>query len=56
MSPALRMLVSIGGGALIGFLWFRMFGCSKGTCGLTNQWYLTTGYGAFIGFLVGLGP
>lgn len=38
-------------GALVGFLYYRFFGCTNG-CAITSNPYLTTLYTAFIGWLI----
>lgn len=49
MSLALSVLI----GAALGYGWFRLVGCRTGTCPLTARWWITTLYGALMGFLWG---
>ena len=49
----MRLVVSIVLGALAGFAWYRFVGCRTGTCAITSNPYLSTLYGALMGFLVG---
>ena len=39
------------GGAL-GFLYYRLVGCSTGTCPITSNPYISTIYGAVMGLLI----
>ncbi|MBN2196204.1 MAG: hypothetical protein JW751_25550 [Polyangiaceae bacterium] len=47
----LRMVLFVAGGALAGFLYYRFVGCRTGACPLTGNPYISTLYGALIGFL-----
>jgi hypothetical protein len=40
-------------GAMGGFLYWRFVGCTSGTCAIKSVWYLTTLWGAAMGYLVG---
>ncbi len=42
-------------GGVLGFAWYRMVGCSTGTCPLTANPYISTMYGAAIGLLMSAG-
>jgi gas vesicle protein len=50
----LRILIGILIGAIIGFAYNRLIGCSSGACPLTSNYILSTIYGAIIGGLVAL--
>lgn len=39
-------------GALVGYAYYRFVGCASGACPLTSNPWITTTYGAVIGFLV----
>jgi hypothetical protein len=39
-------------GALAGFGWYRLVGCSTGACPLTSNPWITTLYGAAVGALL----
>ncbi|MBP7280782.1 MAG: hypothetical protein KBA66_04355 [Leptospiraceae bacterium] len=41
-------------GAGLGFLWHKLVGCRTGACPITANPYISTIYGAFIGFLMGV--
>lgn len=43
--------VLLGGGA--GFLYYRFIGCKTGACPLTGNPWISTLYGAFIGWMIG---
>jgi hypothetical protein len=53
----LHTLAYVGGGALLGFGYHKLVGCSSGACPITANPYISTLYGAVMGFLVsgGLG-
>jgi hypothetical protein len=38
-------------GGLLGYGYYRFVGCATGTCPLTSNPYITTLYGAVIGFV-----
>lgn len=40
-------------GAIAGFLYWKFIGCLSGTCPIKSVWYLSTIYGALLGFLAG---
>jgi len=40
-------------GATGGFLYWRLVGCTSGTCAIKSVWYWTTLWGAAMGYLVG---
>ncbi len=53
--PAVRFLVFIGAGALLGGLMGYFGQCSSGTCPLTSTWWRGALYGGFIGLLLAFG-
>lgn len=48
----LKSLIGIVAGAAVGFLFYRLIGCSAGTCPITGNPYASTIYGALLGFLI----
>jgi hypothetical protein len=38
-------------GAIAGFLYWKLVGCSSGTCMITSRWHNSTAYGALMGGL-----
>jgi hypothetical protein len=40
-------------GALGGFAYYAFIGCANGTCPITSNPYISTGYGALIGAVLG---
>jgi len=39
-------------GAIAGYLYYSQVGCASGTCAITSNPYLSTGYGALMGGLL----
>jgi hypothetical protein len=48
----IRMLAFVAGGALVGFGYYRVIGCSSGACPITSNPYTSILYGALIGWLI----
>ena len=46
-----KMLVSVLIGAIAGYGFYYFIGCSTGTCPLTSNPWMSTGYGALLGWL-----
>jgi len=40
-------------GAIGGFLYWKFVGCTSGTCPIKSVWYLSTLWGAVMGYLLG---
>ena len=49
MSPILTALVGAG----VGYGWYRLVGCSTGTCPITARWWTSALYGAVMGGMIG---
>jgi hypothetical protein len=50
----MRLLLSVALGAAAGYGWYRVVGCSTGSCPITSTWWTSTLYGAGMGALVGM--
>jgi len=48
----LRSIIGIIVGGGLGFAYYRLVGCSSGTCPLTSNPFISTIYGAVIGLLL----
>ena len=42
-------------GAVAGFAYYYFVGCTTGACPITSNPYISTGYGALIGAVAGMG-
>lgn len=40
-------------GAIGGFLYWKLIGCTSGTCPIQSVWYFSTMWGMAMGYLVG---
>ncbi len=47
-------IVTLGG--VGGFLYYYFIGCASGTCPITSNPYVSTGYGAMMGAIFAFGP
>lgn len=48
----LRLALFVIGGAALGFAYYRFVGCRSGTCVITANPYISTLYGAVMGYLL----
>jgi hypothetical protein len=48
----LRIILFVLGGAVLGFGFHRVIGCRTGACPITANPYVSTLYGALVGFLL----
>jgi hypothetical protein len=51
----LRLILFVLLGAVSGFAYYRLVGCRSGTCPITSNPYVSTLYGAVLGFLLSAG-
>ncbi len=49
----LKLGVFLALGAIGGFAYYYFIGCANGTCPITSNPYISTGYGALIGAVLG---
>jgi hypothetical protein len=47
------VIVFIIAGAVAGFLYWKYIGCLSGTCKIKSIWYMSTIYGALLGYITG---
>jgi Family of unknown function (DUF6132) len=48
----LRILIGAAVGAILGFGWYKLVGCSTGACPLTSNPFISTLYGTVVGALI----
>jgi len=47
-----KLILSLLGGAVLGFAYHRLVGCRTGACPITANPYASTLFGALLGYLV----
>jgi len=52
MKPFFKIGIGVFVGGILGFAYYHFVGCQSGTCPLTSNPFITTGYGAVIGLLI----
>jgi len=48
----MKMVLFVLGGAVAGYLYYRLVGCRTGTCPITSSPIISSLYGAMMGFLL----
>jgi hypothetical protein len=49
----LYTVASAVGGGVLGFAYYKLVGCRTGACPITSSPYISTLYGALLGYLIG---
>jgi len=49
----IRIVVAPLIGAIAGFAYYRFIGCTSGACPITSNPWISTLYGALMGFMIG---
>lgn len=53
MTNPMQLIMYIGGGAIVGYLYYRLIGCSTGACAITSRPLPSIIYGAAMGAMLG---
>ncbi|MFC1608149.1 DUF6132 family protein [Candidatus Latescibacterota bacterium] len=48
----MRIVIGVVAGAIVGFAYYKVIGCSSGACPITSSPWGSTIYGALIGFMI----
>ncbi len=48
----IKMLIGPVIGAILGYGYYRLVGCASGTCPITSNPWISTLYGAIMGFMI----
>ena len=48
----LRMVIGVVVGAIFGFSYYKFIGCATGACPITSNPWISTIYGAILGFMI----
>jgi hypothetical protein len=51
----MKLVLFVLGGAVVGYLYYRLVGCRSGTCPITSSPIISSLYGALMGFLLSRG-
>lgn len=52
---SLKLVLFIVIGAILGFSYYYFIGCASGSCPITSNPYISTGYGIVVGAVLGIG-
>ena len=48
----MKIVIGVVVGAILGFTYYKLVGCSSGSCPITSNPWISTFYGATLGFLL----
>lgn len=48
----IHLALFVIGGGVLGYAYYRFIGCASGTCPITSNPYISTIYGAVMGYLM----
>lgn len=48
----IHLALFVLGGGVLGYAYYRFIGCASGTCPITSNPYISTIYGAVMGYLI----
>lgn len=54
MNIVLKRILPVAGGAILGYAYYYFIGCNSGSCPITSSPYISTVYGAAVGFLISI--
>lgn len=54
MNIVLKRILPVFGGAILGYAYYYFIGCNSGSCPITSSPYISTVYGAAVGFLISI--
>jgi hypothetical protein len=52
----LQSVLYVGGGGVLGFAYYKFVGCRTGACLIASNPWVSTAYGALMGYMLGAGP
>ncbi|MBK7105400.1 MAG: hypothetical protein IPH62_08960 [Ignavibacteriae bacterium] len=54
MNIVYKRILPVLGGAILGYAYYYFIGCNSGSCPITSNPYISTVYGAAVGFLISI--